>query len=428
MRPDERPAAQQARNPVDPSYARSLVTLLSVIVAVDYADRSALGAVAPDLKSDLGISTVQLGILGGSFGLVGGLSTLIAGAFVDRVPRLRLLGFSALAWSLAMLATGVAQNFVWLLVARSALAVVLATVGPAYPSVVGDLFTPEQRTVAFGRIAVGQLAGSAVGVGVAALAVALLDWRAAFLVLAVPGLLIAVRLFRTPEPPRRGLGHDEVVGWRDVVGVTRRTPTVLWVLLSGSIGAYYLAGASAFSVLFAVAHYDVSNLVADVALLAIGVGAVLGIVVGSRISDALSREGRASVRLQRAALAYLVAAVAWLPALLVTNIWLAVPFLTVGGGALAATIPVMDAVRIDTVVPGMRGRVEAIRTLLKAFVEGAAPLAFGLITGAVGNDDQGLQLAFLVALPSLLLAGVFLRAAAGTYDRDRARVLAMDHH
>lgn len=419
--------APSASDPVDPSYAQSLVTLLTVIVAIDYADRSALGAVAPDLKSNLGISTVQLGILGGSFGLVGGASTLVAGAFVDRVPRLRLLGVSALAWSLAMLATGVAQDFVWLLVARSALAVVLATVGPSYPSLVGDLFTPAKRTVAFGRIAVGQLVGGAIGVGIGAAAVALLDWRGAFLALTIPGLLVAVRLLRTPEPPRRGRGHDEPVGWRVVVHTTLRTPTVLRVLLSGSIGAYYLAGASAFSVLFAVAHYGVSNLVADLALLTIGAGAVLGISYGSRVSDRLSREGRPSARLTKAAQAYLVAAFAWLPALVVSDVWLALPFLMLGGAALAATIPVMDAVRIDTVVPAMRGRVEAVRTLLKAVVEGGAPLAFGLITGAVGNDDQGLQLSFLIALPSLLLAGLVLRAAAGSYDRDRARVLAMDH-
>ncbi len=416
-----------ASDPVDPSYAQSLVTLLSVIVAIDYADRSALGAVAPGLKDDLGISTAQLGILGGSFGLVGGVSTLVAGAFVDRIPRLRLLGLSALAWSVAMLATGLAQDFVWLLVARSALAVVLATVGPSYPSLVGDLFTPAKRTVAFGRIAVGQLAGGAVGVAIGALAVAVFDWRAAFLLLTVPALFVAVRLLRSPEPPRRGTGHDDPVGWGVVVRTTLRTPTVLRVLLSGSIGAYYLAGASAFSVLFAVAHYGVSNLVADLALIALGIGAVLGIRFGSRLSDALSDQGRASRRLTRAAQGYAITAVAWLPALIVTEIWLALPFLVLGSAALAATIPVLDAVRIDTVAPPMRGRVEAFRTLLKALVEGGAPLAFGLITDAVGNDDQGLQLSFLIALPSLLLAGLVLRAAAKSYDGDRARVLAMDH-
>lgn len=255
--------------------AQSIVTLLSVLVAVDYADRAALGAVAPALQDDLGLSTTELGLLSGSFGLVGGFATLFAGALIDRVPRLRLLGLSALTWSVAMLATGTAQTFLWLLVARSGLAVVTATVGPAYPSLIGDLVPPRARSVALGKIAIGQLAGGAVGIGVGAVCVALLSWRETFLVLAVPGLVLAVLLLRRREPRRFG-DDDEPQAWRGVLRTMRRTPTVVTVLASASIGSYYLAGAAAFSVLFAVARYDVSTPVADLALLTLAIGAVGG--------------------------------------------------------------------------------------------------------------------------------------------------------
>lgn len=235
--PAARVADRRIAGTIDPSYARSIVSVLSVLVAVDYADRNALGAVAPDLQSDLGLSTTQLGLLGGAFGLVGGLATLFAGALVDRVPRLRLLALTALTWSVAMLATGAAQDFVWLLLARAALAVVLATVGPAYPSLIGDVVSPDRRSVALGRIAIGQLAGGAAGIAIGAVCVALLSWRAAFFVLAIPALGIAVRLLRLREPRRQGSGAAQVP-WRGVLDQLRRTPTVITVLLSASIGSY----------------------------------------------------------------------------------------------------------------------------------------------------------------------------------------------
>ena len=60
-------------------------------------------------------------------------------------------------------------------------------------------------------------------------------------------------------------------------------------------------------------------------------------------------------------------------------------------------------------------------------VEGAAPVVFGLITDAVGEDDRGLQLSFLIALPSLVAAAWLLRVAGRSYDADRAAVLHADH-
>jgi predicted MFS family arabinose efflux permease len=405
---------------VDPAFAQRVVTLLSVLVAIDYADRTSLGAIAPDLRDDLGISAAELGLVGGAFSVVGGLAALIAGALVDRVPRLRLLGFSALAWSVAMLATGVAQNLLWLLLARASLGIVLATVGPAYPSLVGDVETEDRRSVALGRIAIGQLLGGAAGIALGAASVHFLDWRATFLVLAAPAVVVAVLLLRTAEPMRTE-HHDDQPPWGAVVRLLLHTPTVLAVLLSASVGNYYLAGSNLYAVSFAKAHYGVSTAVADIAILVLGAGAVLGIVWGSRLSDRLVALGAPAARLRRCAQAYVVTALAWLPALLVPQLLVALPFLVVGSAALAATLPVLDAVRVDLIPAPMRGRAEAVRTVLRAGVEGLAPLLFGVITDVIGNDDRGLQVSFLTALPSIVAAGWLLQRASHTYDADAAR-------
>jgi len=404
--------------------ARSVVSVLSVIVVIDYADRNALGAVAPSLRTDLHLDLVQLGYLGAGGGLVGGIATLGAGVLIDRLPRLRLLAGSALLWAVAMLATGAAQSLLWLLLARSALSVVLATVGPAYPSLVGDTVPPAARGRALGVIDSGQLVGVGVGVGVGAVAVALGSWRYAFWSLAIPALVLAYVLARLPEPRRRGSGDARNASLREVAAQLWRIPTAVRVVVATAVGSYYLAGASSFSVLFAVARYHVSTPVADLALLALGVGALAGVIAGSRISDRLSAEHHASRRLDRAAQGYVLTAVFWLPALIVHSLLLALPFLIIGSAALAATIPTLDAVRLDVVPPAIRGRAEAVRTLARALAEGGAPLVFGAVAAlAGGGDDHGLQVAFLVTLPGLVATGALLLLAGRSFDGDRQRVL-----
>lgn len=406
--------------------ARSVVGALTVLVVLDYADRSALGAVAPALRDDLGLSLSELGLLGAAFGLVGGFATLVAGALVDTVPRMRMLAGSALTWSVAMVATGAAQTLLWLLLARACLAVVLATVGPAYPSLIGDAVPAEARGRALGLVNAGQLVGGGIGVGLGALAVAFLSWRWVFFALAVPALVLAPRLAATPEPTRKGTSADAAVPFRAVARRLWHTPTVVLVLLAASTGSYYLAGASAFATVFAVARYSVSVPVADLALVALGIGALCGLVLGSRRSDALSASGRGAARLTWTAAGYLLTAAAWLPALLVHSLLTALPFLVLGSAALAATIPALDAVRIDLVLPGMRGRAEAVRTVARALAEGGAPLVFGVVAAHHGGDDEGLQLAFLLTLPGLVATAGLLLLARRFHDRDRAPVQARE--
>lgn len=415
---------RSAPAPAPPPYGRVAdvaVRLLTVTVVLDYADRSALGAVAPAVRHDLHLNLADLGYLGAAFGLVGGIATVGAGVLVDRTPRMRLLAVSALLWSVAMLATGAARSLLWLLLARGSLSVVLATVGPAYPSLVGDAVPLVRRGRALARIDSGQLIGGAIGVAMGAAAVLLLSWRWAFWVLALPALGLAWRYWRAVEPERHGRAVDDEITLRQVARRLWRTPTVAQVLLSGAAASYYLAGAGAFSVVFAVARYSVSTPMADLALLALGAGGLAGIWAGGRWSDALSNSGRGAGRLRWSGCAYGAAALLWLPSLLVHSLLVALPFLIAGAMALAATIPALDAVRVDVIPPRLRGRMESVRTMVRVAAEGAAPLVFGVVASSHGGADGGLQFAFLLTLPGLVVAGVVLLLAARSHDRDKAR-------
>jgi len=158
----------------------------------------------------------------------------------------------------------------------------------------------------------------------------------------------------------------------------------------------------------------------------LGVGAVGGIALGSVLSDRLMARGQGRRRLSLAAGGYLLTAACWLPALLVHSLAQALPMLILGSAALAATIPALDAVRIDVVPPQARGRTEAVRTLFRAVAEGGAPLAFGVVAAAHGGNDTGLQLAFLITLPGLVATAGLLMIAARSYDADRRAAASLE--
>jgi MFS family permease len=82
---------------------------------------------------------------------------------------------------------------------------VTATAGPAIASLTGDSFPAAERGRIYAYILGGEVAGSAAGYVVSGSVASLIGWRAAFVVLAIPGFFLARALWRTvPEPARGG--------------------------------------------------------------------------------------------------------------------------------------------------------------------------------------------------------------------------------
>ncbi|HEY6031879.1 MAG TPA: MFS transporter, partial [Gaiellaceae bacterium] len=153
------PEGEQA----DSGYRARLLLLLTVALALDYADRASVGALGPDLKHAFHVGNTGFGLLASAFAVVGGLATVPAGILTDRARRTVVLGASMLLWTLAMGVTGAAVSFAMLLGARIFLGAVTATARPMIASITGDVFHPGLRARALGLIDSGELVGNGVG-------------------------------------------------------------------------------------------------------------------------------------------------------------------------------------------------------------------------------------------------------------------------
>jgi hypothetical protein len=106
-------------------------------------------------------------------------------------------------------------------------------------------------------------------------------------------------------------------------------------------------------------------------------------------------------------------------------LWLALPLFALGAFFLAGAQPPLDAVRVDVIVPLVRGRAESLRQVLRTAAAGGAPVIFGLLAGRLaGGGQAGLRLAFIISLPLLLVNGLILLLALRTYGPDIAAALA----
>ncbi|MGB0092032.1 MAG: MFS transporter, partial [Solirubrobacteraceae bacterium] len=199
------PIADALANTLGGRVRRRVVVLLACVLALDSADLATVGSVAGELERGLHISNVQLGLLVSLPSLVGALATIPVGILTDRVTRVPMLAGSVLAWSVAMALSGLASSFAMLLVTRVALGAVTATAGPTVSSLIGDFIPARERARIYGFILSGELLGAGFGFLVSGEAAAALSWRAAFLILAIPSLALAIAIPRLlPEPARGG--------------------------------------------------------------------------------------------------------------------------------------------------------------------------------------------------------------------------------
>ncbi len=401
-----------------------MIVLLAAVLALDSADKGAISAVAVDVKRDLHIDNAGLGLVVTVVSLVGLALTFPAGALVDRVRRLRLLAGSIVLWAVAMVASATATSYTYLLLTRIALGIVVAAAGPGVASLTGDVFPDTERGRIYGYILTGELVGTGSGVLVAGEVTALTSWRWSFAVLAIPALVLATVLWRTPEPRRRTVDeqgesdHPPLTPWQAVRRVLGVRTNVLLIIASAT-GYFFFAGLRTFALVYARGRFGLGQASASALIPVLGGGAVVGVLVGGRLADRLQRRGRRAARVMVGAACPVIAATILVPGFLLSSLVPAVVLFTVAGVALGAANPAIDAARLDIMPSWLWGRAESVRTVLRTGGEAVAPVTFGAFAGwFAGPSEQGLQVTFLIMLLPLAMSGVVLWRARRSYPGD----------
>jgi MFS family permease len=217
------------------------------------------------------------------------------------------------------------------------------------------------------------------------------------------------RLTRLAYP---GMGF--IASVRYVLAV--RTNVVL--IISSACGYYFLTGVQTFGTEFVSGQYHVTQVFANLLLLVIGGGAVVGVLVAGPLSDMMLRRGHLDARITVAAIAATATTVLFIPALVTHSILAALPYVVLAGATLAAQNPPIDAARLDIMPSWLWGRAEGIRTFLRTAAQALAPVLFGAVSGLFGGGTSGLRTTFAIMLLPLAAAAFFLFRARRSYPSD----------
>lgn len=199
------------------------IGVLFVAYVFSFADRYVLSLLIQPIKADLGLSDTSVSLLHGfAFAIFYTLLGIPIGRLADRHSRRLIISIGVATWSVMTALCGVAQNFAQLFAARIGVGVGEATLSPAATSMIADLFPPHRLGRAMGVYSSGAMVGGGLafiigGIVVQAISTTptvevpllgpLRSWQLVFLVLGIPGLLVALWVYFIGEPVRRVPAH-----------------------------------------------------------------------------------------------------------------------------------------------------------------------------------------------------------------------------
>jgi predicted MFS family arabinose efflux permease len=186
-------------------YRWYVLALLTLTSAFSVADRLVFGILVEDIKAEFALSDFELGLLGGlAFSLIYVLAGFPAARLADRSTRTTIVAAAISFWSLMTAACGLATGFWTLFLARTGVGVGEGCSGPSSQSLVADYFARGELAKAMGFLTIGASMGTAGGLIIGGQLAEIFDWRWAFVLMGLPGLLVGAVIYLTVREPVRG--------------------------------------------------------------------------------------------------------------------------------------------------------------------------------------------------------------------------------
>ena len=185
--------------------------ILVVVYTFNFIDRQILSILLEPVKNDLGLSDTAMGMLTGfAFAMFYATLGIPIARFADRTNRRNLIAAALGIWSIFTALSGLAQNFWHLLIARIGVGVGEAGCSPPAHSMIADYYPAEQRATALGIYSLGIPFGIMFGLFAGGWINEFFGWRAAFFVVGLPGVILALVVRYTLAEPPRGMAEGRV--------------------------------------------------------------------------------------------------------------------------------------------------------------------------------------------------------------------------
>ena len=294
------PAFSEKNNPYAAKQARYYALgLLTIVFSFNFIDRQLLAILQEAIKEDLLLSDGQLGLLTGfAFAVFYVTAGIPIARWADGSNRRNIVALALAVWSGMTALSGLVQNYWQLLLVRIGVGVGEAGGSPPSHSMISDIFLPHQRASALGFYSMGVNFGILFGFLFGGWLNEYFGWRVAFMVVGLPGVLLAVILRFTFAEPIRGLtdnrvASDSSTSFTGVLAVLWKSRAFRHLAAGVSLNAFVAYSASNWNASYMIRSHGMSTgeLGTWLALI-IGVGGAIGVFGGGLVSDRLARKDK----------------------------------------------------------------------------------------------------------------------------------------
>jgi MFS family permease len=346
-----------------------LLFVLTLVGAVNWADRQVVPILFPGIRKDLGLTDTELGVIGGlAFSIIYALSAFGFGYAADRSLRTRVMASGLVVWSMATAASGLATGFWSLFAARFFTGIGEASLYPCALSLIAERFPAQRRGSALGLFGAAAAIGGGLGVGIGGKLSERVGWQNVFFIYGAVGLVCLPLLLSIREERRHHVAHaHETPGtalWKTV-----SDPRLCFLWATGTVALGSGQGFGAWG-----PSYFVRNLGLSVAQagglfgLAALTGGILGGLLGGSWADR-RRKTRVGGEFDVSAIACFAASI------------LVMATIDLGRGPAASLGGLLATLAIYAIFPGL---LSAMLSLVPAHRHGAAGALNTLFLGGIG--------------------------------------------
>lgn len=428
-RPPGRP--DTTARPVSQTYSIYVTFVMGLVFMLAATDRNIMSILLVPIQKELRVGDTAMGLLvGTAYSIVYATAALPLARLADRGNRRNLIAFAVALWSLATAATGLATSFITLSLSRVGVALGEATYYPSIMSIVGDLYPRSRRGIAIGCITIGSAVGIGLGAYLAGLMNDLYGWRTAFMVMGLPGVVVALLFILTVREPRRGAfegdGSVDTLTTLEGIRYLFSVPSVPRLLLAKLALQVAFQGFLVWSPAFFMRVHGLTTTEMSAGFGAVvGGSAILSAIMAGIVSDRLSKGGERWRAYYCAAVlgAGVPFAVMTVLAPTPTLAFVALFLMSlITGGATSASI----TAGLGVVRPETRGLMTAVMAFVIAVIGGGlGPVAFGALTDLLTErfHEQAIRYTLLTIPVLWAISGALFYYAGRTTDRDSAIAL-----
>jgi predicted MFS family arabinose efflux permease len=285
----------------DTSYEWKAVTLLGLGFGLVGLDRWIIAPMLPKILPDLGLNEQDAGNIIGALGLSWGLFAIIMGGVSDKIGLRKVLIPSIIGFSLLSGLSGMASGLTSLILIRVVMGFTEGSFAPTSFAATNDASHPKRLGINQGLQQCGfALFGLAIAPILATQLLQVMSWRAVFLVVAIPGLILGILMFFVIREPKKGAAPSNVVNphaapvsgsWSQVLK-SRNILLSMAALFCAMTGVFVLSGMLS---LYLTGYLKLTLQQAGFVASAVGWGGFIGQFAWPGLSDILGRRPTAVV-------------------------------------------------------------------------------------------------------------------------------------